>query len=210
MLIFAGRLLVPTAGTANAPRPQVSGRGNRTPGHSPGPGSGLAVLLLIGLIDRPDHQAGHREPAHHGHRREGVPAQPAQQPLRLIRRPVPDVLSDRSAIPLVRPLATALTYLQACSHGSTRVKHAFSRSSSSARFRRASPPPILAAATAFGFCFSHRRMIVRRLRRADAELEEPAADLVALVGVKTKREPFGDGFPLFWPPRRHEGRGHVR
>jgi hypothetical protein len=48
-------------------------------------------------------------------------------------------------------LITAPAYLPACSHGSVRAKHGRSRSSSSARFRRASAAPILAAAAAFGF-----------------------------------------------------------
>ena len=48
-------------------------------------------------------------------------------------------------------LITAAAYLPACSHGSVRAKHGRSPSSSSARFRRASAAPILAAAAAFGF-----------------------------------------------------------
>ncbi len=67
------------------------------------PGRHLTRFLLPGLVDRPDHQVpaaplalprrlfqpGHREPAHHPHRREGIPPRVIQQPLRLIRRPVP-------------------------------------------------------------------------------------------------------------------------
>jgi hypothetical protein len=49
---------------------------------------------------------------------------------------------------LAMPLATALTYLPACSHGSTRAKHDRSSPASSDRFRRPSPAPILAAAAA--------------------------------------------------------------
>jgi hypothetical protein len=41
--------------------------------------------------------------------------------------------------------------MSACSHGCVRAKHGRSRSTSSARFRRASAAPILAAAAAFGF-----------------------------------------------------------
>jgi len=48
-------------------------------------------------------------------------------------------------------LITAAAYLPACSHASVRAKHGRSRSSSSARFRRASAAPIVAAAAAFGF-----------------------------------------------------------
>ena len=77
------------------------------------PAGGLASLLLPGLVDRPDHQAaapfpapgrllqpGHREPAHHGHRGEGVPARVIEQPLGLIRRPVPGVPGDAPPVPL--------------------------------------------------------------------------------------------------------------
>ena len=45
-------------------------------------------------------------------------------------------------------LITAAAYLPACSHGSVRAKHGRSSCSSSARFRSASPAPILAAAAA--------------------------------------------------------------
>jgi hypothetical protein len=60
---------------------------------------------------------------------------------------------ERSAIVhpfrLRRSLITAAAYLPACSHGSVRAKHGCSSSSSSARFRRPSAAPILAAAAAF-------------------------------------------------------------
>jgi hypothetical protein len=46
-------------------------------------------------------------------------------------------------------LITAAAYLPACSHGSVRAKHGRSSPSSSARFRRTSTAPILAAAAAF-------------------------------------------------------------
>jgi hypothetical protein len=49
---------------------------------------------------------------------------------------------------LDRPSIKAAAYLPACSHGSTRAKHGLSSPSSSARFRRPSPAPILAAAAA--------------------------------------------------------------
>ena len=48
-------------------------------------------------------------------------------------------------------LITAATYLPACSHGSVRAKHGRSSPSSSARFRSASPAPILTAAAASDF-----------------------------------------------------------
>ena len=66
-----------------------------------------ALLDLAGLIDRPDSQApppapatgglpqpGHREPAHHPYRREGVPHSPVEQPLRPLRGTVPRLLRD--------------------------------------------------------------------------------------------------------------------
>jgi hypothetical protein len=72
---------------------------------------GGARLLLAGLIQRPDHQpapaagtprrlgqAGDSEPAHRSSRRGCVPHGPAEQPLGLIRRPVPGMLGDRPAV----------------------------------------------------------------------------------------------------------------
>jgi hypothetical protein len=67
---------------------------------------GLAGLFLPGLVDRADHQPapppapdrllqpGHREPAHHAHRGEGIPARVVQQPLGPVRRPVPAMPGD--------------------------------------------------------------------------------------------------------------------
>jgi hypothetical protein len=74
---------------------------------------GVAFLLLPGLIQRPDHQLpapapglagrlvqpGHREPPDLGHRRALIPARPVQQPLRLVRCPVPDTLGNGPAVP---------------------------------------------------------------------------------------------------------------
>jgi hypothetical protein len=48
-------------------------------------------------------------------------------------------------------LISAAAYLPACRHGSTLAKHGRSSSSSSARFRRPNPAPILTAAAAFDF-----------------------------------------------------------
>jgi hypothetical protein len=72
-----------------------------------------APLLLAGLIDRPDHQAtppprtagrliqpSHREPAHHPHRRKGVPHRPVEQPLGPLRAAVSCLLGDCPPIPL--------------------------------------------------------------------------------------------------------------
>jgi hypothetical protein len=125
------------------------------------PASGLVGLFLTGLIDRPDHQAaaapaapgcflqpGHRKPAHHGHRGEGIPARVVQQPLRGsgVRSP------PRRAMlhPFTRGSSptSADTYLPACSHGSVRAKHGRSRPRSSSRFRSASPAPMLTGAAA--------------------------------------------------------------
>ena len=70
-----------------------------------------AGLFLPGLVDRADHQAaappapaggllqpGRREPAHHAHRREGIPGRVVQQPLGPIRRPVPGIPGDTPPI----------------------------------------------------------------------------------------------------------------
>jgi len=77
------------------------------------PAGGFAGLFLPGLVDGPDHQAaapfpaprrllqpGHREPAHHAHRGEGVPAGVVEQPLGLVRRPVPGVPGDAPPVAL--------------------------------------------------------------------------------------------------------------
>ena len=74
---------------------------------------GLAGLLLPGLVDRPDNQAtapfpapgrllqpGRREPAHHAHRGEGVPAGVVEQPLGLVRRLIPGMPGDAPPVPL--------------------------------------------------------------------------------------------------------------
>src|SRR5712692_7832357 len=74
---------------------------------------GLTGLFLPGLIDRPDHQAAapaaaarrllqprRREPAHHGHRGERVPARVIEQPLGLIWRPVPGMPGDAPPVHL--------------------------------------------------------------------------------------------------------------
>jgi hypothetical protein len=121
----------------------------------------LTLLDLPGLIDHPDRQAaapprparrliqaGHGEPAHHRHRRPGVPDGPVEQPLGLIRRRIPTCSAIVHPLRLGIWLISAAAYLPACSHGSTRANHGLSSSSSSARFRWPSPAPILAAAAA--------------------------------------------------------------
>jgi hypothetical protein len=75
-------------------------------------GGASAGLDLAGFFDRADRQAaapagraggliqpGHGEPAHHPHRREGVPDCPVEQPLRPVRRAVPGTLGDRPPVP---------------------------------------------------------------------------------------------------------------
>jgi len=75
-------------------------------------GRALAFLLLPGLVDRADHQPaappapggllqpGHREPAHHADRGEGVPAGVIEQPLGPIRRLVPGMPGDAPPVAL--------------------------------------------------------------------------------------------------------------
>ena len=77
------------------------------------------------------------------------------------------MLSDRPAVALGSPPASAFTYLPACSHGSAREKHGLSRPSSSARFRAPSRAPILAAAAASGFVVVTHCMIAGRLLYAE-------------------------------------------
>ena len=96
------------------------------------------------------------------HRRGGVPDGPAEQPLHPVRGQVPGLLGQRPPFRRGIWLISAAAYLPACSHGSTRAKHGRSRPISSARFRRASPAPILTAAAASGFVV-FTRIIARRL-----------------------------------------------
>ncbi len=128
------------------------------------PAVARALLLLAGLIHRPDRkataaplppgrliQARHREPAHHPHRREGIPARPVEQPLSPLRRPVTHLLRDRPPVPLrqaadQRPHILARLQPRLRPHEtrpSTPAAHHASRAASAA--------PILAAAAAFGF-----------------------------------------------------------
>jgi hypothetical protein len=71
------------------------------------PGGQLARLDLAGFVDRAHRQAappsgragsliqpGHGKPAHHPHRRDGVPHRAAEQPLGLVRRTISDLRRD--------------------------------------------------------------------------------------------------------------------
>ena len=79
-----------------------------------------------------------------------------QQPLHLIRGPVPGMPAILHPFTRGSPPASAATYLPACSHTCVRAKHGRSPSSSSARSRSASPVLILTAAAAFGsVVFTH-------------------------------------------------------
>jgi hypothetical protein len=105
---------------------------------------------------RPALRAASSSPATANRRTHPIAAK-ASQTARLSSRCVRSGVRSpaRSAIVhpfrLRRSLITAAAYLPACTHGSVRAKHGRSRSSSSARFRRPSAVPILAAAAAFGF-----------------------------------------------------------
>jgi len=86
---------------------------------------GLPGFLLTGLVDRADHhpapppapcrrlQAAGREPAHHAHRGEGVPARMVQQPLRPVWRPVPALPGDTPPVH-PRQLADQCRHILAC------------------------------------------------------------------------------------------------
>ena len=76
-------------------------------------GRGTALLFLARLVQRPDPhpalpavpprgpvQPGHGEPAYRAHRRQRVPAGVIQQPLRLVRRPVPGMPGDAPPVAL--------------------------------------------------------------------------------------------------------------
>ena len=142
-----------------------------------------ALLDLAGLIDRPDPQAppaaraaggllqpGHRKPAHHPHRREGVPHRPVEQPLRPLRHPVPSLLRDRP--PVARGQVTG--------HDA----HVLARLPPRLHSRKARPQqlqqlialpgrqpgPYPGRRSRLRFCCSHEHMIDRRLRPV-----EPAA-----------------------------------
>ena len=68
---------------------------------------------------------------------------------------------------LGRPLASVLTYLPACSHGSGRAKHDLSRHSSSLRFRAPRRVPNPGSRSRLRFCCRHTRVIARRLHPSE-------------------------------------------
>jgi hypothetical protein len=90
------------------------------------------------------------------HRRDGVSDRVIEQPLGLIRRPIPACRAMLHPFTSGSSLITAAAYLPACSHGSVLAKHGRSSPSSSARFRSASPAPMLTAAAASVLCTRHR------------------------------------------------------
>ena len=143
------------------------------------PGGAAARLVLPGLVDRADHQAaapaglargliqpGHREPAHHPHRREGVPDCPVEQPLRPVRRPVPRMLGDRPPVPsaqLAHHCGGVLARLQ---------PRLCPREARPQQLQQLSPFPAAqrgaypGGSSRLRFCCRHTRMIGRRLRSA--------------------------------------------
>ena len=157
-------------------------------GHFPGaarpqvvaldPGRALALLDLAGLIDRADRQAaaaagagglvqpGDREPAHRPHRRGGIPDRPAEQPLRLIRGPVPGLLSERPPVAprdLAHQRGRVLAGLQPRLHPrETRPQQVQQLST----FPPAQPGAYPDGSSRLRFCCLHTRIIARRLRHA--------------------------------------------
>jgi hypothetical protein len=142
------------------------------------PGGVLTLLDLPSLIDRPDRQATppgpargliqpcHREPAHHRHCREGVPASPVEQPLGLIRRPVPGVLGDRPPVApgdLAHQRGGVLARLQ------PRLHPHKARPQQSQQFSPLPPPQrgtYPGGSSRPRLCCRHTRMIARRLRQS--------------------------------------------
>ena len=135
-------------------------------------GGVLALFDLPCLIDRPDHQAPptggliqarHREPAHHPHRHSGVPDRPVQQPLGLIRRPVPGMLGDRPPVAagnLAHQRGGVLARLQPRLHPhKTRPQQPQQLSA----LPPAQPGPYPGGSSRPRFCCRHTHMIARRL-----------------------------------------------
>ena len=103
---------------------------------------------------RPPRRAASARPAA-ANRRTSPIAASASHDARFSSRCIRSGCGPRHAAAIVHPfrfgisLTSADTYFPACCHVSVRAKHALSAPISSARFRTASPAPILAAAAAF-------------------------------------------------------------
>jgi hypothetical protein len=153
-------------------------------------GRGSALLDLTGLIDRPDPQAppaaraagrlvqpGHREPAHHPHRREAVPDRAAEQPLSPLRRPVPGLLRNRPPVPpgqVTGYSSHILTCLPPRLHP-RKARPQQPQQLTTLPGRQRGPYP--GSRSRLRFCRSHEHMIGRRLRPVD-----PAASLCPAAG----------------------------
>ncbi len=111
-------------------------------------------------------QPGHREPAHHPHRRNGVPHRTAEQPLGLIRRPVARLRGDRPPVAfgdLAHHRGGVLARLQprSCPR-EARPQQCQQLGSLPAGQRGAYP----GGSSRLRFCCPHKHMIDRRLRLA--------------------------------------------
>ena len=146
-------------------------------------GRGSALLLLARLIQRADHQAapltgpprrfiqaGHREPAHHAHRRKGVPRGSAEQPLRPARRPVSRMLGDR---PAITPRQAAGQRTDILAGLQPRLRPGETRSQQAQQLRvlqGACARPYPGSRSRLRFCCCHERMIARRLHHVEPRL----------------------------------------
>jgi len=153
-------------------------------------GRGGALLDLAGFIDRPDPQAPsaarpagrliqarHREPPHHHHRGEGIPARAVEQPLGPLPRPVPHPLRDRPPVPL-RQIADQGTYILARPQprlGPHKTRPQQPQQVTTLPGRHSGPYP--GSSSRLRFCCSHEHMIGRRLRPVD-----PAASRCSAAG----------------------------
>ena len=147
------------------------------PFHAGGAGAGLD---LAGFVDRADRQAapppglaggliqpGHGEPAHHPHRREGVPDCPVEQPLRPVRRAVSRTLGDRPPVPsaqVAHHRGGVLARLQPRLCPREARPQQFQQLSAFPAPQRGAYP---GGSSRLRFCCPHKRMIDRRLRCAN-------------------------------------------
>ena len=140
-------------------------------------GSAFAFLLLAGLVQRPDHQvpapppalarglvqSGDGEPADC---REGIPARPVQQPLRLVRRPVTHQPRHAPPVPLrqlAHHRAQVLARLQPQLHARETRPQAFQQLSTLPPGRPGAYPD---GSSRLCVLFRHTNMITRRLPHA--------------------------------------------